>query len=452
MDNRTRRGLSRGDRRRNEKLRRLREAVPEGAAILGIDLSQAKQVAGDRPGGSDPGPPDVRLLALGGGPGDRLGSCGWAGGGPRAARRGLRAHRAPVEAGPRAVPAPGAHPGPGPAPARGARAGAGGPHPRPLRSEGRHPHRPPGPKDATLIAHLARELRCYLPRIPGASWARLRHLGARRAAKVQERAAARQSLRDLLECYWPAALEAAAKSLGSTTLLACLLVSTDPEEIRRMRFGALLRRAARMLPAVGAARLDRRVVRRFHEAASDPRVLPWEREGAAERAAFALADLLHAKRQVEEGEDRMVGLLDALGYLELATSIPGLSAVGAAAILAETGDPTRYGCGRTWAKHAGACPRENASGRFQGKTRVSGRGRPLLRTAAWRAAWPLVQHNPVFRARYQRLISRGRNPLRDAQARAAVAAALLRQLHAVLTRRVAWDPAIAGGGGVVRAA
>ena len=45
MVNRSPRGLSRGDRRRNEKLRRLREAVPERAAILAIDLSQAKQVA-----------------------------------------------------------------------------------------------------------------------------------------------------------------------------------------------------------------------------------------------------------------------------------------------------------------------------------------------------------------------------------------------------------------------
>ena len=37
----------------------------------------------------------------------------------------------------------------------------------------------------------------------------------------------------------------------------------------------------------------------------------------------------------------MVAVLDELGLTELACSIPGLSAVGAAAILAETGDLTR---------------------------------------------------------------------------------------------------------------
>ncbi len=36
------------------------------------------------------------------------------------------------------------------------------------------------------------------------------------------------------------------------------------------------------------------------------------------------------------------------------------------------------------------------------------------------------------------------NPLSDGQARTAIAAALLRQLHTVCTRRVMWDPAIAG--------
>jgi transposase len=440
--NRTRRGLTRGDRRRNEKLRRLREAVPEEAAILAMDLAQAKQVAVV----TGPGDQTLARRAFVCSPWGVDQMIDWGLG--VAAREGLEHLVVACE--------PTGHRWK-PVLERCRRRGLTLVCVQPLLVSREREREDltkdrSDPKDATLIAHLARELRCYLPLLPEASWARLRHLGARRHAKVQERAAARQSLRDLLECYWPAALEAAAKGLDSTTLLACLMVSTDPERVRRISFSALLRRAARHLPAVGAVRLDRRVARRFHEAARDPRALPWEREGAAERAAFALADLLHAQGQVAECEDRMVGLLDALGYLELATSIRGLSPVGAAAILAETGDPTRYDSPRAWAKHAGACPRENTSGRFRGKTKVSGRGRPLLRTAAWRAAWPLVQHNPVFRARYRHLTSREENPLNDAQARAAVAAALLRQLHAVLTRREAWDPGLAGGKEVVRAA
>jgi transposase len=65
--------------------------------------------------------------------------------------------------------------------------------------------------------------------------------------------------------------------------------------------------------------------------------------------------------------------------------------------------------------------------------------------AAWRAVWGALPHNPVLAARYRRLTTRAANPLSDHQARTALAAALLRQLWVVVTRRVRWDAAIAAG-------
>ena len=62
----------------------------------------------------------------------------------------------------------------------------------------------------------------------------------------------------------------------------------------------------------------------------------------------------------------MVAILDELGLTQRVTSIPGLSAVGAAAILAETGDPCRFDSPRALVKHAGLCPRENTSGTATG--------------------------------------------------------------------------------------
>jgi hypothetical protein len=59
--------------------------------------------------------------------------------------------------------------------------------------------------------------------------------------------------------------------------------------------------------------------------------------------------------------------------------------------------------------------------------------------------WAALSHNPVYAATYQHLTTRPSNRLTDAQARTAVAAALLRQLHAICTRGVRWDPAIAAG-------
>jgi len=68
-------------------------------------------------------------------------------------------------------------------------------------------------------------------------------------------------------------------------------------------------------------------------------------------------------------------------------SITGISPVGAAAILAQTGDPRRFATARALVKHAGLAPREKLSGAFVGRTKLTGQGRPGLRLAAWRTVW-----------------------------------------------------------------
>ena len=53
-------------------------------------------------------------------------------------------------------------------------------------------------KDAVLIARLTGQLRCYLPEPADETWARLRHLGVRRARLIAEHTAQVQQMRDLL--------------------------------------------------------------------------------------------------------------------------------------------------------------------------------------------------------------------------------------------------------------
>ena len=301
-------------------------------------------------------------------------------------------------------------------------------------------------KDALLIARLAAQLHVYLPERADSTWARLRHLGARRVEWVTRAGAARQQLRDLLECTWPAALAAASKPLDSLTWRAAMSVtSCDPTRIRALGLDELTAAVRQELPRWGGQRIRHSVLTGLFEAAADERGVPAQRPGGLERAAFALIDLRHAHTQRDQVESLMVGVLDELGLIALVTTIPGLSAVGAAAILAESGDPTRFDSGRALVKHAGLCPRENSSGTYAGKTTISGRGRPLLRVAAWRAVWGALPHNPVLAARHAHLTGRATNPLTATQARIAVAGSLLRQLFVVVTTRTAWNPDIAAG-------
>jgi transposase len=299
--------------------------------------------------------------------------------------------------------------------------------------------------DAVIIGRLTAELRCYVPYLPEGPWARLRHLGARRAELLVRATASRQCLRDLLECAWPALLATAAKPLDSATWRAALAISVHPAAIAALTEQEFLAVLAAQVRAAGGQRVCHRIARAIRAAAARPGGIAAERDAALERAAFAYHDWMTALAAIAEVETRMVAVLDDLHLTHLVATIPGLSAVSAAAILAETGDPNRYDTPRTWVKHAGLAPRANESGNFRGQTKTSGRGRPGLRTAAWRAIWGALPHNPVWSARRDALTSRGSNQLHDGQARAAAAAALLRQLFVVITKRVAWDPAIAAG-------
>jgi transposase len=164
----------------------------------------------------------------------------------------------------------------------------------------------------------------------------------------------------------------------------------------------------------------------------------------------------------------MVAVLGELGLSRLA-DIPGLTAVGAAAILAETGDPCRYDSSSSLVKHAGLSPSGNASGAFEGQAHISRRGRPGLRLTVWRAIWPLLIHNSVMAAKYAAMIaaadaaaaaqaaqahsgtgSRQASAAaaaraRRANARVACAAALLRWIYSMVVHDTGWDPDVASG-------
>ena len=433
-------GLSRGDRNRNGRLGRLRELLPARNAIVGIDLAQVKQAAvvTDH---------DSQVLAR------RRVSCrvwelgallDWAV--ERAAAAGFASVTVACE--------PTGH--------RwrvldqlAAERGLALVCVQPLlvwraREAEDLTWEKSDPKDAVVIARLAAQLRCYQPERTDATWARLRHLGARRVRLTTDATAGVQQLRDLLDCVWPAVLDAAASPFRSASWQASLAVVLDRAagdlgRVRRLghaRFTAAVRAE---LPRWGATRPCLRIVTAVFTALADPAGVIAQRPGALERASLVLTDLRDTRRRLTEVETRMVAVLDELDLTELVTSIDGLTPVGAAAILAETGDLARFGSPRSVVKHAGLCPRDNASGQYQGKTSISAKGRPGLRLAAWRAVWAALPNNPVLAARFRYLTTREHNRLARQQARAACAAALLRWLHVVVTRRVEWNQAIAAG-------
>jgi transposase len=144
------------------------------------------------------------------------------------------------------------------------------------------------PNDAVLIGRLVAGLRCYLPERTDQIWARLRQLGARRTQLTTQVGTARQQLRDLLECAWPAVLEATAEPLDSRTWRAAVQVALartagDPATLGRLGQARFARAVTRELARWGAKRRCLRIVRAVGAAATTPRrcSLAWTPSGQA---------------------------------------------------------------------------------------------------------------------------------------------------------------------------
>jgi len=303
-------------------------------------------------------------------------------------------------------------------------------------------------KDAVLIARLTAQLRCYVPEPVDERWGRLRHLGTRREQLITDAGRQIRQMRDLLECVWPAALDTARQPFRSGTWVAALSVIAgrdggDLARTRRLGAARFERAVRREITRRGGRKPCLRIVRGLFAALADPAGVIAHRPGALERVQLLLDDWRHTQDRLAETERRMTAVLGEIGLTGLVTSMTGLSAIGAAAILAQTGDPRRFATGRAVVKHVGLAPREKLSGAFTGRTRLTGQGRPGLRLAAWRAVWGAQRANPIYRARYQHLTSRDQNKLTPTQAQTVIAAAILRHLHAVITTGQAWDPATA---------
>ena len=433
-------GVSRGDRNRNARLGRLRELVPVTNAIVGIDLADKKQmvVVTDH---------DSRVLAR------RTFRCrawdlglalDWAG--SQAASKGFAGATVSCE--------PTGHRWRVLAQLA---AGRGMPFVcvQPMltswarRSEDLTFDKT-DEKDAVLLARLTAQLRCYVPEPVDEIWGRLRHLGARREQLIVETTSQVQQIRALLECVWPASLDAARQPFRSVTWAGHVghreRDGGDLTRTRRLGLARLQALTGPLIVARGRRKPCRRIVRQLFTALSDPAGVLAHRPGALQRVALLLQDWDHAQRRQADTEARMLAVPGEPGLTGLVTSITGLSAIGAAAILTETGDPNRFATARALVKHAGLAPREKLSGTFTGRTKLTGQGRPGLRLAAWRAVWGAQRSNPVYRARYQHLTSREQNKLRPTQAQTVVAAAILRHLYAVITSGQAWDPVIATHG------
>lgn len=163
-------------------------------------------------------------------------------------------------------------------------------------------------------------------------------------------------------------------------------------------------------------------------------------EAARVEISWIVDDL---KRYIKWEDELLVkidSIADKIPHIENILEIKGLGVRTVAGILSEIGDITRFTEARQVQKLAGLALVEDSSGKHEGMTIISKRGRKRLRYQLYEGALALIAMNDEFKEVYQYYLTRANNPLKKMQALMAVACKLLRVLYAMITKGVKYDP------------
>jgi len=137
--------------------------------------------------------------------------------------------------------------------------------------------------------------------------------------------------------------------------------------------------------------------------------------------------------QVEQAQS---DALAEIPYADRLLTIPGLGPVTVATVLGETGDLRQYGSAEALIKLAGLNLYSLSSGTFQGRTRISKRGRPLLRRILFLAALRMSKQGQPLAVFHDRLSERLAGP----QVGVAGCRKLLRLIYAIARDGVSYVP------------
>jgi transposase len=165
---------------------------------------------------------------------------------------------------------------------------------------------------------------------------------------------------------------------------------------------------------------------------------------APETARMELKNLLsdmdvHASR-MEELLQRIEEKLKEIPHIDNLLAIKGIGMVTVSGFIAEVGDIGRFENPKQLQKLAGYAIVANDSGKHNGESCISYRGRKRLRYVLYEAAISLVGKNAEFREIHEYYRTRKANPLKKMQSVVAVACKSLRIFYAILTKGVQYDP------------
>jgi len=176
-----------------------------------------------------------------------------------------------------------------------------------------------------------------------------------------------------------------------------------------------------------------------YEAAENSIGVPVGLEGARYRLNLIIRNLEKLQEEIDAIEILMNKYLFETGYSDFLLSIQGVGIVTAASFLAEIGDISKYDDYKQIQKIAGLNLKETSSGMKKGKTKISKRGRPNLRSILYQASMIMVAKNKAFKEIYEQLTKRQENKLTGKQAIVALSVRLIKVMYTLCTKKVMYS-------------
>lgn len=289
-------------------------------------------------------------------------------------------------------------------------------------------------KDPKTIAALVNEGRFSYPYIPTGIYAEIRNLSNLRFQTQEELTRIKNRIARWFSIYFPE-YQNVYGDLKAVSGRMILKVSPLPEDIRRLGAEGVNRiwRDAKLRGA-GMKRAKTLVTAAEHSVGS---------KEAPEAARMELRNLLsdmdvYASR-LEELLQSIEGKLKEIPHIDKLIGIKGIGLITVSGFIAEVGDIGRFDNPKQLQKLAGYAVVANDSGKHNGESRISYRGRKRLRYVLYEASISLIGKNAEFREIHEYYRTRNENPLKKMQSVVAVACKILRIFYKILTTGVDYD-------------
>ncbi len=276
--------------------------------------------------------------------------------------------------------------------------------------------------------------------LPSETVQALRTLTRARRDLIQSRTAARQRLHDELVTLFPEFVRflptlPGRTDLGEPMVLELLSTYSSAQALAQ----APLDELTMTLERVSGGRWGHDQARAVQELACHSTASSQAVTARSLVARLLAQQLRELAAHVTELEAAIADLLKDDAEGQRLQDIPGIGPLGAATIRAELGDVARFGRVDEVVAYAGLDPRTRQSGAFMGQKHLSKRGPGALRHALYLAACVAARCAPEWRARYERLLARGRA---KKEAYTVLARALLRVIYHLLRTGEAYDPTL----------